>query len=267
MNDNEENWPAVGLNPVQHPPVPLAQSTHQKLRAIFTRHKKANKGPRQKFLRGLELALARHETSRTIEDTTGQADIGKELQKLQQATKNLREKHIERLSLTAQIMVGRTLNSSPPYEDTQSVSGNSLAKKALEIEDAVNSAIQEKSEYLPQLQYARRALVCDIGEALADLTEGGMRVTGDPNTQRADIHVKPGGILSDVYCVLIEQLDGVTPKAPKRIFGDGMKRLQNLRALERRVEEERNGGPSTGAILELRAIDRLKDALEADREN
>jgi len=264
MNNTKGNWPAVAVNPTPHPPVPLSNTTRQELQAIFKRHKQANKGPREKFIRALEIALGRYKTNRMIEDNTGKDSVKKELAKLEDSARAVEER-ITGLSITARMILSQAMDIEQNPRDGRDESFEEHIEALRRLGHAARSGLKLTENFNSQLQYARQALVCDVGEALADLTEGGMSVTGDPGVTSPIINQRRDGMLTHVYCLLFNQIEEKDIKSVGSPLQLGIASLQRIRALERQAEESMKDADSKNANLELRAIQRLKDALEEDR--
>lgn len=262
MSDKYDNWPAIAINPTQHPPVPLTKETETEIKRIFREQRVSNKGPRAKFIRGLEIALGRYETNRMIQKSGGKEETKDELKKIDEKAQELL-KTLNEASLTTKVMIGRALDQEMKEKGPRSFTH--LADDTIGIIEALLRATQYVDPINHQQQYARFALACDIGEALADLTEGGMLVTGDPDVRRPKINKGRNGILNEIFCVLDDQVTHRQKKWPATTLEEGLRRLQQLRSLERGAQAD-DATTAGAAALELAAVDRLKDAVARDYE-
>lgn len=263
MTNKHDNWPALTINPTQHPPVPLTTKTKAEIKLIFREEKIAHKGPRSKFLRGLEIALGRYETNRVIQASRGKEETKDELSEIGKKAHDLL-KALNEASLTSKVMIGRVLKRGMDKKAPRSLTD--LIDNAIEIIEAASRTAQHIEPINQQQQYARFALACDIGEALADLTEGGMLVAGDPNVSRAKVDKNRDGILNKIFCVLDNQITHRQQIWPATTLEEGLKRLQYLRTLERLAQAD-DASTAEAAASELAGVDRLKDAVARDLES
>jgi hypothetical protein len=164
-------------------------------------------------------------------------------------------------SLTTRVIIGRVLDQGIKGKGPRFFTD--LADGTIDIIQATSRAKQYVKTVNHQVQYARFALACDIGEALADLTEGGMLVAGDTDVGRPEVNKNDAGILNKTFLVLHNQATGKREKWPATTLDEGLKRLQYIRALERRAQAA-DTTIAEAAASELAGIDRLKDAVARD---
>jgi hypothetical protein len=262
MSDDRENWPALAIDATQHLPVPLTNETETEIKRIFKKKRLANKGPRAKFIRGLEIALGRYKTNRMIHESRGKSETKDDLEIIDEKAQELL-KTLNEASLTTKAMIGRALDQGMKQKGPRSFTD--LADGTIDIIRATSKVAEYVEPINQQQQYARFAMACDIGEALADLTEGGMLVAGDPDVRRPKVNKGRDGIFNEIFCVLDNQVTQRQEKWPATTLEEGLKRLQHIRALERRAQAT-DTTTAEAAAAELAGIDRLKDAVAKDYE-
>lgn len=261
MSDKYGNWPAIAINPTQHPPVPLTKETQTEIKWIFRKKRIAYKIPGSKFLRSLEIALGRYQTNRMIQTSFEKTRTRDELDKINETAQELL-KHLNEASITTKLMLGESLQQRS--SDKEPKSWGDLANAAIETIKAASRATKYVQSIKQQTQYARVALACDVGEAIADLTKGGIPVSGDPDTGRPNVNKSDDGILNKVFVELNYQVTGQREKWPRAALEEGLERLQHLRSLER-LANSVEPDVARGAASKLEIIDRLKDAVARDK--
>jgi hypothetical protein len=261
MNDSKTPWPSVAVGFETLPPIALSPDCRDAIRAAFAQHRKLNKGPRQRLFRALEIALARYETNKKIRGDSDRELAWKQIENLRSAAKQLRQQHLESLSVVAKMELSKANEAS---DDPSSITEMILATG--QIERAADKALATRSAYSRQQQFHQHQLVCDVGECLADLTEGKMSAEGDPDVEDPDITAEERGLLADVFRALLKEREGAAPRYPRRNLRQGLDRLIELRRLERRADQDQLDGVDHGAVAELSPIDRMKDALARDDE-
>ena len=261
MTDEKTPWPSVAVGFETLRPIPLSSECKEKISAAFSRHRKLAKGPRHRLFRAFELALARYQTNKKIRGDSDRDIAQKQIRNLQSAARNLRQKNLESLSMVARIALSKANESSSAYSSLEE-----MTMAAAQIERAAGNALAMSGDYSHRPQFHAHALVRDIGECLADLTEGGMTVEGDPGVDHPELNARENALLADIYRALLPEREPGAPKYPRRTLRAGLDQLIELRRLERRADPGRPDVFDQEAVAELSPIDRMKDALKRDDE-